>query len=85
MHHNIEPPSQKSPPPTTTPGKFYLVAANLPMISWHIYQVQTIPRGNIGLYDPTEIFNRRMVRKYVRDCLISVGFYLIMFFVYVYW
>lgn len=66
-------------------GKWYLLASNVPMVAWQIYEVQTVPRGNMGLYDPTEIHNRGMVRKHLRDCLIGLAFYLIMFFVYLYW
>jgi protein cornichon len=66
-------------------GHWWLFLANLPMVTWIVYEYMRVPQGNIGLYDPAEIHNRGMVRKHLRDCLIHVGFYLIIFFIYLYW
>lgn len=41
--------------------------------------------GNTGVYDPTEIHNRGQLKRHMRDCMIYLGFYLVIFFVYLYW
>lgn len=66
-------------------GNWLLVLANAPMIGWLGYEIYKIPRGNSGVYEPTEIYNRGMVKKHLRDCMIYLGFYLIIFFIYLYW
>jgi hypothetical protein len=43
------------------------------------------PKGNIGVYDPTEIHNKGQLKRHMRDCMIGLGYYLLMFFVYLYW
>ncbi|CAG9864702.1 unnamed protein product [Phyllotreta striolata] len=65
-------------------GHFVLVFLNLPMTMWLIYEILTIPKGNLGLYDPTEIHNRGQIKKHMRDCMIYLGYYLIFFFIYLY-
>lgn len=65
-------------------GCWILIVCNLPMTGWLIYDFWKVPKGNIGVYDPTEIHNRGQLSKYMRDCLISIGFYLILFFVCLY-
>lgn len=49
------------------------------------HRTVAVPRGNMGVYDPTEIYNRGQLKKHMRDCMIGLGYYLIMFFVYLYW
>lgn len=66
-------------------GNWFLCLANLPMIGWLVYEQYKVPAGNIGIYDPAEIHNRGMVKKHLRDTMIGLGFYLIIFFVYLYW
>lgn len=44
-----------------------------------------IPTGNTGVYDPTEIHNRGQLKRHMRDCMIYLGYNLIIFFVYLYW
>lgn len=41
--------------------------------------------GNMGLFDPTEIHNRGMIKKHMRNCMIYLGYFLIFFFIYLYW
>uniref|UniRef100_A0A1B6MN58 Cornichon n=1 Tax=Graphocephala atropunctata TaxID=36148 RepID=A0A1B6MN58_9HEMI len=65
-------------------GWWILVLTNLPMIIWMIYEFVTVPSGNTGVYDPTEIHNRGQLKKHMRDCMIAVGWYLITFFIYLY-
>ncbi|KAJ6645905.1 Protein cornichon like 4 [Pseudolycoriella hygida] len=65
-------------------GHWWLLLCNLPGVVWQIQEIYKMPRGNMGIYDPTEIHNRGMVKVHLRNCLIFLAFYLIMFFVYMY-
>uniref|UniRef100_A0A182WH07 Cornichon n=1 Tax=Anopheles minimus TaxID=112268 RepID=A0A182WH07_9DIPT len=65
-------------------GNWVLCLVNLPMVGWLVYDQYRVPAGNIGIYDPAEIHNRGMVKKHLRDTMIGLGFYLIIFFVYLY-
>ncbi|XP_055539621.1 protein cornichon homolog 4 [Wyeomyia smithii] len=65
-------------------GSWILFIANLPMIGWLFYDLYKVPAGNLGIYDPAEIHNRGMVKKHLRDTMIGLGFYMIIFFVYLY-
>ncbi|XP_050675286.1 protein cornichon homolog 4 [Leptidea sinapis] len=65
-------------------GQILLFLFNLPMCVWLAFQYFTIPQGNLGAYDPTEIHNRGHFKRYMRDVLINIGFYLIFFFIYLY-
>uniref|UniRef100_A0A336L0B5 CSON002304 protein n=1 Tax=Culicoides sonorensis TaxID=179676 RepID=A0A336L0B5_CULSO len=62
-----------------------LFLLNIPGVAWMLYEKLKIPSGNIGVYDPAEIHNRGMIRKHLRDCMIYLGFYLLIFFVYLYY
>lgn len=66
-------------------GHYWLFLINLPMFVWSAYELYSVPAGNMGIYDPTEIHNRGMIKKHLRDCMIYLGYFLIMFFVYLYW
>lgn len=66
-------------------GHWWLLLSNVPAIWWQIKELYKLPIGNMGLYDPTEIHNRGMIRKHLRDCMIFLGFYLVLFFIYLYW
>lgn len=62
-----------------------LVFVNIPVAGWMVYELMHVPRGNIGVYEPTEIYNHGQIKKYMRDCMIFLGYYLILFFAYLYW
>lgn len=66
-------------------GQWWLSLANVPMTVWLLYEFFTVPRGNMGVFDPTEIHNRGQLKKHMRDCMIYLGYYLIFFFIYLYW
>lgn len=65
-------------------GFWILMICNLPMTVWLLRDVMKVPKGNIGVYDPTEIHNSGQLTRYMRNCLICIGFYLVFFFVYLY-
>lgn len=61
-----------------------LALANLPLAVWLCYEFYTVPKGNMGVYDPTEIHNRGQLTKHMRDSMVHLGYYLIFFFIYLY-
>ncbi|XP_012253437.1 protein cornichon homolog 4 [Athalia rosae] len=65
-------------------GQWILMIINLPMALWLMYEYFTIPTGNMGIYDPTEIHNHGQLRKHQRDIMVYLGYYLIFFFIYLY-
>ncbi|XP_063975483.1 protein cornichon homolog 4 [Diachasmimorpha longicaudata] len=65
-------------------GQWLLAVVNLPMSLWLTGEYLTVPQGNMGVFDPTEIHNRGQLKKHTRDCLIYLGYYLIFFFIYLY-
>jgi hypothetical protein len=66
-------------------GNWWLCLFNLPMAGWLLREIYKVPSGNMGIYDPAEIHNRGQIKKFLRDTMIGLGFYLIIFFVYLYW
>ncbi|KAL6260396.1 hypothetical protein P5V15_007923 [Pogonomyrmex californicus] len=65
-------------------GQFILTLANIPMTIWLFYEYFSVPSGNMGVYDPTEIHNRSQLKRYTRDCMIHLGYCLVFFFIYLY-
>lgn len=55
------------------------------MTIWMVYEIVSVPKGNLGIYDPTEIHNRGQLKMHMRNCMINLGYYLLFFFVYLYW
>lgn len=45
----------------------------------------TVPSGNFGVYDPTEIHRMGQLKRHMRDVFVGVMFYLVAFFIYLYW
>lgn len=66
-------------------GHWILMVLNLPMAGWMVYELVAVPSGNLGIYDPTEIHNRGQLKRHMRDNMIHLGYYLILFFAYLYW
>ncbi|XP_076296779.1 cornichon-like protein [Lasioglossum baleicum] len=67
-----------------THGQLVLFVVNLPMTLWLLYEYFGVPKGNLGVYDPTEIHNCRQLKRHIKDCMIYLGNYLIFFFIYLY-
>lgn len=65
-------------------GQILLFLLNLPMFIWLSFEYFTIPRGNLGAYDPAEIHNRGQLKRHLRDVMIHIGHYLVFFFIYLY-
>ncbi|XP_078037590.1 cornichon-like protein isoform X2 [Augochlora pura] len=65
-------------------GQFILFYVNLPMSIWLLYEYYGVPKGNMGVYDPTEIHNHGQLKRHIVNCMIYLGYYLIFFFIYLY-
>uniref|UniRef100_A0A023F443 Putative er vesicle integral membrane protein involved in establishing cell polarity n=1 Tax=Triatoma infestans TaxID=30076 RepID=A0A023F443_TRIIF len=63
---------------------WWLAVINAPGVAWMAYEYLSVPSGNTGVYDPTEIYKRGQLKKHMRDCLIFLVWYLISFFIYLY-
>lgn len=50
-------------------GHFWLFLFNVPMLGWSGYELYSLPLGNMGVFDPTEIHNRGMIKKHMRKCM----------------
>lgn len=40
--------------------------------------------GQIGLYDPTEIHNRSLLKSYMKTTMYKIGYHTVFFFIYMY-
>ncbi|XP_039755625.1 protein cornichon homolog 4 [Pararge aegeria] len=65
-------------------GYILLFLLNLPMFIWSSFEYFTVPRGNLGVYDPTEINNRGQLKKHLKHVMIYIAYYLVFFFIYLY-
>ncbi|CAM1308835.1 CNIH4 (predicted) [Pycnogonum litorale] len=65
-------------------GHWILFLLNLPLSLLISYRVITIPVGNFGIYDPTEIHNRGNLKQHLKEAMVRLGYYLVLFFVYLY-
>lgn len=57
---------------------------NLPMVLWLFYEQQRQRRDSLGVYDPVDIHSRGLLKVHLRNCMIYLGYYFIMFFVGLY-
>lgn len=66
-------------------GHYWLFLLNAPMLFWSGYELYSLPTGNMGVFDPTEIHNRGMIKKHMRKAMIYLGYFFLFFFVYLFW
>ena len=43
-----------------------------------------VPMGNMGVFDPTEIHNRGLLKSHMKEAMIKLGYHLLCFFIYLY-
>lgn len=92
-------------------GHWILFLVNMPFLGYLLYEWWTVPKGNMGIYDPCEIHvswyivvctdvcsvfsiyafysiaylqNRGQIKTHMTLCIVFIGFYLLIFFVYLY-
>ena len=61
-----------------------LVATNFPMLMYIAYKYYSVPRGNIGMFDPAEIYNKDKMRSYLRQYLVKIVFHVLHSVAYMY-
>ncbi|XP_074656306.1 protein cornichon homolog 4-like [Tubulanus polymorphus] len=61
-----------------------LFLIHLPLTVWQIKKWYQKPQGFIGIYDPTEIHNRSLLKGYMRESMVKLGFHIVFFFVFLY-
>ena len=44
----------------------------------------SVPKGNIGVYDPAEIHNRQQLKNYMKEAMVKLACHLVFFFIYLY-
>ncbi|XP_074631758.1 protein cornichon homolog 4-like [Acropora palmata] len=57
---------------------------NAPLSGLLIYRFKNKPPGNVGLYDPAEIYNRHELRWFLKEAMVKLGFHVVFFFLYLY-
>ena len=62
-----------------------MLLLNMPMAIWLSYELQRQPRDSLGVYDPIDIHSRGLLKVHLRNCMIYLGYYFVMFFVAMYW
>lgn len=63
---------------------WFIFLLNIPAAAWNIYRYVKIPMGNMGVFDPTEIHNRGLLKSYMKEAMIKLGYHLLCFFIYLY-
>ncbi|KAM4735869.1 protein cornichon homolog 4 [Anableps anableps] len=63
---------------------WFIFLLNMPVAAWNIYRYVKIPMGNMGVFDPTEIHNRGLLKSYMKEAMIKLGYHLLCFFIYLY-
>ncbi|XP_011199970.1 protein cornichon homolog 4-like [Bactrocera dorsalis] len=65
-------------------GHWIMLLLNMPMAIWLGYELQRQPRDSLGVYDPIDIHSRGLLKVHLRNCMIYLGYYFVMFFVAMY-
>ncbi|XP_016955037.1 protein cornichon homolog 4 [Drosophila biarmipes] len=65
-------------------GHWIMFLVNLPMVVWLFYELHRQRRDSLGVYDPVDIHSRGLLKVHLRNCMIYLGYYFVMFFVGLY-
>ncbi|KAI8124545.1 hypothetical protein FF38_00268 [Lucilia cuprina] len=65
-------------------GHWLMLFFNLPMVSWLGYELYKQPRDSLGVYDPVDIHSRGLLKIHLRNTMIYLAYYFIMFFIALY-
>uniref|UniRef100_A0A1B0FNC7 Uncharacterized protein n=1 Tax=Glossina morsitans morsitans TaxID=37546 RepID=A0A1B0FNC7_GLOMM len=57
----------------------------MPMVIWLGYELHKQPRDSLGVYDPVDIHSRGLLKIHLRNTMIYLGYYFIMFFIALYY
>ncbi|EDV20235.1 uncharacterized protein TRIADDRAFT_32218 [Trichoplax adhaerens] len=56
----------------------------LPMTIFLVRRIITSRRGHLGYYDPTEIYNRGLLKSHIKESMIKMAYYLFGFFIFLF-
>eukprot|EP01147_Barroeca_monosierra_P007429 gene7429-9779_t len=66
-------------------GKWATLAINVVLLAYHIHRYLNRPKiSQPGIYDPTEMFNRSVMKQCMMESTVKLGFYMLTFFFYLY-
>lgn len=65
--------------PSSGPSWIFTVFS-IPFASWYLAKVRTVPQGNSGLYEPTEIRLRPLLRQSIKETIVFEVFHSVAFF-----
>ncbi|CAF1190207.1 unnamed protein product [Rotaria sordida] len=65
-------------------NNWFIFILNVVLDLWFAYKYFKRQPGQLGIYDPLEINNRRNIKANMRDFLIRLIFYLLCFFLYLF-
>ncbi|CAK8692225.1 unnamed protein product [Clavelina lepadiformis] len=73
------------PPLLLFSGHWIMFLFSLPFPLFLANRYIAISAGSIGFYDPTEIHNRGLLKKYMKESMIKLIYNIVSFFVFLYW
>lgn len=65
-------------------SNYILFFLSLPLSCFLLKKYLSVRAGSIGLFDPTEIHNRGLLKKYMKEAMIKLGHHTIFFIVILY-
>nr|XP_009860124.1 protein cornichon homolog 4 [Ciona intestinalis] len=65
-------------------GHWILFIVNLPFPIYLVNRYLKVSAGNIGVFDPTEIHNRGLLKGHMKETMVKLGYYVVFFFIYLY-
>lgn len=54
------------------------------MIAWLAYELWRQPKDSLGVYDPFDMMSLGMMKVYLRNTMIFLGYYFMVFFIALY-
>ncbi|KAH8413488.1 hypothetical protein KR009_011767 [Drosophila setifemur] len=66
-------------------GHWIMFLLNLPMVVWLYFELHRQRRDSLGVYDPVDIHSHGLLRMHLRNCMIYLGYYFVMFWVALFW
>uniref|UniRef100_H2ZDF6 Uncharacterized protein n=2 Tax=Ciona savignyi TaxID=51511 RepID=H2ZDF6_CIOSA len=65
-------------------GHWILSLLTLPFPLYLTNRYLRVSAGNIGIYDPTEIHNRGLLKGHMKETMVKLAYFIVLFFLYLY-
>lgn len=65
-------------------GHWALFGVHVVMTTWLSLRLYTVPKGNVGIFDPTDLHSRIVLRDHMKSCIFRTIVYLFSFLVFLY-